>query len=258
MVETYYHLQVPCRIALLADSHDQAVPHLKESLERNRPDVICIAGDFVYGHPPKSGLKIRESENAMKLLRTCVSVAWTCVSFGNHEWLLNEQDIEIIRSTGAVVLDNSWVEKNGIVFGGLTSGGMMNYRKYIKEYEIEDLYIGEFPTPRSFTPVPDIAWLGDYEKQEGIKVLLCHQPEYYTKYLQGKRIDLILSGHAHGGQIRIGKQGLYAPDQGLFPKLTSGVIDNCLVISRGIAKVSRIPRINNPTEIVYIMPESGS
>lgn len=257
MVESYYCMDVPCKLALITDSHDQPVLYLKESLEKNRPDVICIAGDFVYGHPPKNGLKMEESTNAMQLIRECVSVAWTCVSFGNHEWLLNDKDIEVIRSAGAVVLDNNWVEKDGVVFGGLTSGGMMNYRKYIKDHKIEDLYIGEFPTPRSFTPIPDIAWLDDYEKQEGYKVLLCHQPEYYKKYLQGKEIDLILSGHAHGGQIRFGKRGLYAPDQGLFPELTSGVIDNCLVISRGIAKVSRIPRINNPTEIIYILPKSG-
>ena len=256
MVETYYHLQVPCKLALIADSHNQPVPHLKESLEKNRPDAICIAGDFVYGHPPKDGLKMDESAYAMRLIRECVSVAWTCVSFGNHEWLLNEKDIEVIKSTGAVVLDNGWVEKDGILFGGLTSGSSIFYRQFRAAQRRDEDYPFLPREPRSLTHIPDITWLDDYEKQEGYKVLLCHQPEYYTKYLQGKRIDLILSGHAHGGQIRIGNRGLYAPDQGLFPKLTSGVIDNRLVITRGIAKVSRIPRINNPTETVYILPES--
>lgn len=143
MTETYYSFNLPCKLALIADSHDQPVPNLKESLEKNRPDMICIAGDFVYGHPPKNGLKMDESQNAMQLIRECVSAAWTCVSFGNHEWLLNEKDIEIIRSAGAVVLDNSWVEKDGILFGGLTSGGMMNYRKYIKDHQITNVGKGE-------------------------------------------------------------------------------------------------------------------
>lgn len=255
MIETYYSFNVPCKLALIADSHDKLVPGLRQSLEKNQPDMICIAGDFIYGHPPSNGLKMNESSNAMQLIEECVSFAWTCISFGNHEWLLNEKDIEIIKSIGAVVLDNNWVEKDGILFGGLTSGGMMNYRRYIRENHIASLYIGEFPTPRSFVPVPDTSWLSDFEKQRGYKILLCHQPEYYLKYLLGMNIDLILSGHAHGGQIRVGNRGLYAPDQGLWPKLTSGVVNGQLVISKGLSNVSRLPRINNPTEIVYIMPK---
>ena len=59
-------------------------------------------------------------------------------------------------------------------------------------------------------------------------------------------------GHAHGGQWRIAGRGIFAPGQGLFPKLTSGIHDN-LVISRGLSNTGNIvPRINNPAEIIYL------
>jgi len=67
-----------------------------------------------------------------------------------------------------------------------------------------------------------------------------------------KNIDLVLSGHAHGGQIRIKGQGLYAPGQGFLPRLTSGVVDHRLVISRGLANNTIISRQWNPEEVVYI------
>ena len=254
MKETVYNLSVPCRIALIADTHNQPVPGLMESLRKNHPDVICIAGDIIQGYLPKSGLKMQESENALELLKQCAAITTTYFSFGNHEWLLADEDVEMIASTGVEVLDNSWVEKDGIIFGGLSSASLAFYRNYRNHQKEMVLYPGEFPAPRAFVPMPDLSWLPEYERKNGYKILLCHQPEYYTKYLKGINIDLILSGHAHGGQIRVGNRGLYAPDQGLFPKLIGGVFDDRLVISRGLSNASRIPRIYNPTEIVYIEP----
>ena len=254
MKETFYHLNVPCRVALIADTHNQPVPELIPSLEKNRPDVICIAGDIIQGFLPKSGLKMAESENALRLLTQCAAITRTYFSFGNHEWLLADEDVAMIRDTGVEILDNSWVGKYGVVFGGLSSGSLTFYRHFREQQKEKILYPGEFPAPRAFVPMPDISWIPDFEKQEGFKILLCHQPEYYTKYLHGMDIDLIQSGHAHGGQIRIGDRGLYAPDQGLFPKLISGVIDDRLVISRGLSNTSRLPRFHNPTEVVYIVP----
>ena len=67
-----------------------------------------------------------------------------------------------------------------------------------------------------------------------------------------KDIDLILAGHAHGGQIRLFGHGLYAYGQGLFPKYTKGIYDGKLIVSAGLANTSRFPRINNPPEIVFL------
>ena len=83
---------------------------------------------------------------------------------------------------------------------------------------------------------------------------MSHHPEYYDKYLYvyDNDIDLVLSGHCHGGQIRLFGRGLFAPDQGILPKLTKGVYKK-MIISAGLSNTAKpIPRLFNPTEIVYI------
>lgn len=109
-------------------------------------------------------------------------------------------------------------------------------------------------------PRPELNWLGDFTEQRGYRILLSHHPEYYPQYLKDLKIDLVLSGHCHGGQWRYYSpfrkvwQGIYGPGQGLFPRLTSGVHDGKLVVSRGLSNPSIVPRINNPTEIIYCIP----
>ena len=120
-----------------------------------------------------------------------------------------------------------------------------------------DLYIGGLSSGRNYhdkkaSQKPDISFIAEFEKVSGFKILLSHHPEYYEPFLKDKGIDLIISGHAHGGQVRIGNQGLYSPGQGLFPKYTSGIHDGKLIVSRGIAGTELFPRINNKPEIVYI------
>ena len=104
---------------------------------------------------------------------------------------------------------------------------------------------------------PDLDWLKEFCKIDGYKLLLCHQPEFYNKYIRSFNVDLTLSGHAHGGQWRIKKQGIFAPGQGLFPKYTSGIHENRLIISRGIGNAYLIPRINNKPEILKIILQSN-
>ena len=102
---------------------------------------------------------------------------------------------------------------------------------------------------------PELTWLDGFCAEPGYHILLCHHPEYYPRWLRERPIELILSGHAHGGQVRILGQGLYAPGQGVLPKLTSGVTEGRLVISRGLANCQRVPRLFNPPELVYVLPE---
>ena len=94
-------------------------------------------------------------------------------------------------------------------------------------------------------------------------ILIAHQPEQIDEFLDtgDVKFDLILSGHAHGGQWRIPKlldQGLYAPNQGLFPKYTCGMYkygDTVHIISKGLARPARmifIPRIFNRPEFSVI------
>ena len=96
------------------------------------------------------------------------------------------------------------------------------------------------------------------EMDEGVfTILLSHRPENIRIYAAGG-FDLVLSGHAHGGQWRIPGiiNGVYAPNQGLFPKYAGGKYEydhTTMIVSRGLAKESTpIPRFYNPPELVII------
>lgn len=97
------------------------------------------------------------------------------------------------------------------------------------------------------------------------RILLSHRPELIDVY-EKIDADVIVSGHAHGGQWRIPvllDQGFYGPDQGFFPKITGGVHELAqgrkLVVSRGLAREStRVPRFYNPPEVVIMELEAPS
>ena len=72
------------------------------------------------------------------------------------------------------------------------------------------------------------------------------------RYLRGADVDLVLAGHAHGGQIRIFGQGLYAPGQGIFPRYTRGVVDGRMIISAGAGNPVPAPRWGNPCEVLQL------
>ena len=75
--------------------------------------------------------------------------------------------------------------------------------------------------PPTIVREPDM--MDQFETLDGVKVLLCHKPEHYIKYLRSRTMDLVVAGHAHGGQIRVAGRGVFSPGQGLFPRYTYGV-----------------------------------
>lgn len=98
----------------------------------------------------------------------------------------------------------------------------------------------------------EISWLGEFSKFEGYKILLDHHPKNFELYTRNMDINLILSSHNHGSQIRLFGKGLYARNQGLFPKCDGGVYENILVVSRGLANSIAIPRLFDPTEVIIL------
>lgn len=236
MVETWYELgkRYGITLAVLADIHARRVEETLSLVEQNKPDIILIPGDLVDGAAIE---KCKEHSNfieeAITNLNRIVQIAPTYYSIGNHEKQLTEAEIKELHGSKAVVVDNRYVNVSADLYiGGLSSGRNYHDKKASQK--------------------PDISFIAEFEKVSGFKILLSHHPEYYEPFLKDKGIDLIISGHAHGGQVRIGKQGLYSPGQGLFPKYTSGIHDGKLIVSRGIAGTELFPRINNKPETVYI------
>ena len=249
MTETHYTLPgCPVPIALLTDAHDADPAPVLASVQARAPALIAVAGDLIHGRKPTLGARMAESRNALALLTACARLAPTFVSLGNHEAYLSRDDLDVIRATGAALLDNSWtaLDLGGarLVVGGLTSG---YYTAYQRTGATEETV---------HSPPPETGWLDGFAAEPGYHVLLMHHPEY-IRFLP-PAVELALSGHAHGGQWRFYDllqrqwRGVYAPDQGLFPRLTGGVVDGRLVISRGIGNPAGIPRLFNGPEVVYI------
>lgn len=219
-------LPKPYTFALLSDTHGSFSQALYDALGRLPVDGIAIAGDLVDGAEDFSQGAVWE------FLRRCTSFAPTFLALGNHEKCVAPQQLRAIQRTGVTVLNNRAATLGPILLGGLTSG-----------------YFG----PKRHSGVPDLNWLEEFSRRPGYKVLLCHHPEYYPRYIREKPIQLTLAGHAHGGQIRIAGRGLYAPGQGVLPKFTAGVYENRLVVCPGLTNTAGpIPRLGNPPQILVI------
>ena len=96
-------------LALLSDLHNGDPAPVIASLQRHRPGLICITGDVLYGGRPEDDRSPLEMQaNVLPFLRSCASIAPTFLSLGNHEWMVDQDDLDLLSSTGVTVLDNEW------------------------------------------------------------------------------------------------------------------------------------------------------
>ena len=249
MVETVYRIPgVPAKLCLLADFHNRPNPDIISSLRRNRPDLILIAGDVFYSTYP-----LVNQVYVPSFLEGCAKIAPTYLSLGNHEQAIIPAEIKKIEGTGVRVLDNTWIERDGIVIGGLSSGYVTAYRAWRAAHPgAEKPGHGEMPDHN-----PDTAWLNEFAAVPGYHILLSHHPTYFS--FVPKSIELTLAGHLHGSQWRYYSifkhewRGVFNPDEGFFPRYSKGKYENGrLIISAGLTNTAPVPRFFNPTEVVYI------
>ena len=183
---------------------------------------ILIAGDLVDRH----ARRCNGYDNAVRFLQEAPDVAPTFYAIGNHERLFPRlaEYWPHVEQSRVTLLDNRHVAFGGIVLGGLSSR----------------------------RDAPDTSWLTGMAAQEGFKLLMCHHPEHF-RHVMPYDIDLTLSGHAHGGQVRFFGQGLFAPGQGILPKMTSGFYFNDrLLVSRGVTNGAPVPRFNCSCELILL------
>lgn len=263
------------KIALVADLHDRDPKPVLALLRRENPDLIFSAGDLMErkeeGMTQWTDKAMDELQDIKKIwrlvcgaakvmdvvgglvlgvdnnkknwnignsrifLREASRIAPVYMGVGNHEWYFLPEDYEVMKKSKVTLLDNADVpaklRKAGsrILIGGLST-----------HYDLE--------------------WLKRFSGREGYKVLICHHPEYYLRFIQGTeydKFDLIVSGHCHGGQWRIFGHSVFAPGQGLFPKYAYGMHDTHrsggkLIISAGCVNTANFPRWGNPCELVII------
>ena len=195
---------------------------LAAKIKNLNPDFIAVTGDIIHRYTPKD-IKV-----ALETVSTLSAIAPVLYVSGNHEMRNKGYRFfrKNIKEAGATVLDNKATEICGITVVGLNGAHNKN----------ETL----------FKITPD----------KPNKILFAHMPHYFANYAKAG-YDLVLCGHAHGGQWRIpfAKQGVYAPGQGFFPKYTDGIHrsgNTKMIISRGLGNSEFPLRLFNRPELVVI------
>lgn len=228
------------KIVFLSDLHNSCYGEnqkkLVKMIDHEAPDLLFFGGDIADE---------KTSERPVELLMRDLKDKYPMFYVsGNHEyWMDNTAQVhQMFRDNGAVVLMDETVQidtdKGKISLVGLTDPDS-NLKISDKEVVVRAL-------AATYDPL----------EMMGYKILLSHRPEFINVY-KTYDFDLILSGHAHGGQFRVPflLNGLYAPNQGFLPKYAGGqyrVDDRTFIISRGLSFRPKLPRIMNPPELVVI------
>lgn len=229
------------KIVHISDLHNKSFgknqKYLLNKISSLSPDIIVVTGDLI-------DRRRYDLDTALLFIEGAMEIAPVYYSSGNHEaWSGQYEDIrERLIDHGAIVLDDTKVE----LF------------KNHERIEILGLTDPAFLTS-SYMDKKDTSGLEEYlqlmRDDSVFQILLSHRPDLIDIYSR-ENIDMIFSGHAHGGQIRIpGIGGIVAPDQGFFPKYTSGshtINKSTIYISRGLGN-SLVPiRIFNRPELVVV------
>ena len=229
------------RIAQISDYHNTEMGKDNEKLisllREADPDIIVITGDMIDSRRTEVDVALRLAEQAME-------IAPCCYAPGNHEARVSEySDLKAgLLALGVTVLEDARVE-------------LVRGEEKISLVGIND------PSFRPFAQFGDERTSTHSTLQaltagaEAFTVLLSHRPELFSVYADNQ-IDLVFSGHAHGGQFRLPfVGGIIAPHQGLFPTYDAGLYtegDTHMLVSRGIGN-SIVPfRINNRPEVILV------
>lgn len=243
--EMKYDTEKPIRIVHLSDIHSTEFKNLINKIKQLEPDLIVFTGDLIND----KGKNIKAMLEYVKSFSEICSFAYIP---GNHEQRLIdfEKIIGKIGSAGAIVLKNKIrtieIKDTKVNILGLVEkqGAFTDYKKMIKgNFAYED-------QSRLFEQL---------KKKEGLKLVLSHFPENFEKIGKNKYsqfdFDLMLSGHAHGGQFILPFVGpVFSPGQGLFPKYARGEFGKRpkLIVSRGLGNSEFPLRLFNHPEIVVI------
>lgn len=223
------------KILQISDLHDGTFGDNQEKLvkkaKKTEPDLIFITGDLIDSNR-------YNLDQSLELVRRIIDLAPIYYVTGNHEIATN--DTENIKTTltelGVNVLSNE---------------------EQIIEHNGENIRIIGIEDPINGVLVKEA--LSQFEKTDLFTLVLSHRPETFQDYVDSE-LDIVFSGHAHGGQFRLpGLGGLFAPGQGLLPSYTAGMYtENTthMIVSRGLGN-SVIPlRVFNSPEIVLVTLKS--
>lgn len=230
------------RIVQVSDLHNNVYgmgqSYLLAKIREARPDAIVVTGDLIDRNT-------KNVDNAMLFINGAVDIAPVFYVTGNHEASVGKQYKELVlrmNEAGVTFLDNDAVtviyEEDVITLAGVRDPAF--------DWSKPDAKIVDDEIKKALAEVSDTQ----------VTVLLSHRPELIKTYSENG-IDLVLTGHAHGGQIRLPFIGpIYSPSQGLFPKYTSGLYEEGgtkMYVSRGIGNGIAPLRFNDGPELAVIV-----
>ncbi len=223
------------KIVQLSDLHGAEFgadgTELAERVAALEPDIIALTGDFVTDEG--------DLEAVGKLVGRLTEICPVYFVSGNHEFGsgLAAQVRETMEDAGVKYLSNEYLT--------ISRGG-------------EDILLGGVEDPLAYADMltpEELARQMAEASPSAFRILLGHRNYWMTEY-PGLPVDLILSGHAHGGLIRIpGVGGLIGTDRSLFPDFAGGAYNNgsyTMIVSRGLGNSVPVPRIFNHPEIVCV------
>lgn len=231
------------RIVFISDLHSclyggKTQETLVSEIKKQNPDLVLFGGDIFDS-------RRMPDEGAETLLKTLGAEFKCCYVSGNHEVRNGKLGYykDIVRSCGIKVLDGIHTKMAVSMSDGTPDIYGFDDTTAYKNPEEQLLHIEKTA--------------GNYHFDESFNIILIHRPEYFEHYAK-LGFDLVLCGHAHGGQWRIPGliNGIYAPGQGLFPKYAGGIYEKDgtkMIVTRGLAKESTpVPRLFNRPELVVI------
>lgn len=224
------------KIVQVSDLHNarfgREQSRLMAAIRAEKPDLIAITGDLF--HTLRRG-------NAYSFLEQAARLAPCYYVSGNHEQRFADYFTAIkpkLQSLGAVVLDDeaARISRNG---AGITIIGLADpsFQRHVPPERLTDEKLARLCGSES-----------------GFTLLLSHRPELFHMYAR-HNVSLALTGHAHGGQVRFAKRGLFAVHQGWLPKYTEGIFvenNTKMIVSRSLGNSTLYPKINDPPELVAV------
>ena len=228
----------PFTIALITDLHNtnygKDQHRLISRIAEGEPDIILLSGDIFHHKGSRT--------KAHELIYEAAKIAPVYFVPGNHE-TRNPSDRHIIGEVEA--------------FGGVTLWNEIGNEA--AELNINGDKIFLVGRNDFYWVYPGSRFKVEYDiPDDAFAIMMCHFPDHH--YLYSEQFNLMVSGHAHGGQVRIPwllPNGLFTPGQGLFPKYTSNAYELSdkftLVVSRGLSRKSHAAfRVFNRPELVFI------
>ncbi len=234
------------KVVFLSDMHNKEFGkenrRLFAAIRNINPDIICCGGDMLTAHP---GVDTMPPVRLLSKLKDYPIY----YGIGNHEYRMKiyrddygntyDEYVEKLKGMGVKVLEN---ERAVIEALNISIQGLMIDKSYYKRFEKKEMtseYVRELTG----------------HKGKEYEIMLAHNPEYFKAY-EESGADLVLSGHIHGGIVRLPfVGGVISPRLRLFPKFDGGLFvknNTTMVLSRGIGSHTLPIRIFNPGELIVI------